>query len=58
MNPELSLLHPYPFEKLATLFKGHSAPTQLKPIALSIGEPKHASPAFVAEAIARHIGGL
>lgn len=58
MNPELSLLHPYPFEKLATLFKGHTALTQLKPIALSIGEPKHASPAFVAEAIARHIGGL
>lgn len=58
MNPDLSLLHPYPFEKLATLFKGHAAPTHLKPIALSIGEPKHASPAFVAEAIARHIGGL
>ena len=58
MNPDLSLLHPYPFEKLATLFKGHAAPAQLKPIALSIGEPKHASPAFVAEAISRHIGGL
>ncbi|MES2720745.1 MAG: succinyldiaminopimelate transaminase [Pseudomonadota bacterium] len=58
MNPDLSLLHPYPFEKLATLFKGHAAPAQLKPIALSIGEPKHASPAFVAEAIARHISGL
>ena len=58
MNPDLSLLHPYPFEKLAALFKGHDAPTQLKPIALSIGEPKHASPAFVAEAIARHISGL
>jgi len=58
MNPDLSLLHPYPFEKLATLFKGHTAPADLKPIALSIGEPKHASPAFVAEAIARHIGGL
>lgn len=58
MNPELSLLHPYPFEKLAALFKGHDAPAGLKPIALSIGEPKHASPAFVAEAIARHIGGL
>jgi len=58
MNPDLSLLHPYPFEKLAALFKGHDAPANLKPIALSIGEPKHASPAFVAEAIARHIGGL
>ena len=58
MNLDLSLLHPYLFEKLAALFKGHDAPTQLKPIALSIGEPKHASPAFVAEAIARHISGL
>lgn len=37
MNPDLSLLHPYPFEKLAALFKGHQPPAGLAPIALSIG---------------------
>lgn len=58
MNPELSLLHPYPFEKLATLFRHNAPPADRKPIALSIGEPRHAAPAFVAEAIARQIGGL
>lgn len=58
MNPELSLLHPYPFEKLATLFRHHAPPPTLKPVALSIGEPRHTAPAFVADAIARHIGGL
>lgn len=58
MNTDIDLLHPYPFEKLATLFKNHTPPADLKPIALSIGEPKHAAPAFVAEAIASHISGL
>ena len=58
MNPDLNLLHPYPFEKLAALFKGHEAPAGLKPVALSIGEPKHESPAFAREAIARHFQGL
>lgn len=58
MNPDLSLLHPYPFEKLAALFKGHQPPAGLAPIALSIGEPRHAAPAFVAETLTRHLGGL
>lgn len=47
MNPDLALLHPYPFEKLARLFSDLTPPATLKPIALSIGEPKHPSPAFV-----------
>jgi len=51
MNPDLSLLHPYPFEKLAQLFKGLTPPQDLKPIALSIGEPKHPSPSFVMDTI-------
>lgn len=58
MNPELALLHPYPFEKLARLFSDLTPPTDLKPVALSIGEPKHPSPAFVMETIqqqARHL---
>lgn len=51
MNPELELLHPYPFEKLAALFKGAEHRGGLPHIALSIGEPKHASPAFVRQAL-------
>jgi len=51
MNQELELLHPYPFEKLAALFKGTEHRGGLPHIALSIGEPKHASPAFVKQAL-------
>lgn len=58
MNPDLSQLHPYPFEKLARLFSDLTPPADLKPIALSIGEPKHPSPEFVMRTInqqARHL---
>ncbi|HEX5361771.1 MAG TPA: succinyldiaminopimelate transaminase [Fluviicoccus sp.] len=51
MNPDLSQLHPYPFEKLARLFSDLTPPADLKPIALSIGEPKHPSPDFVMRTI-------
>ena len=44
MNPLLQKLQPYPFEKLAALKAGCTPPADLSPIALSIGEPKHASP--------------
>jgi N-succinyldiaminopimelate aminotransferase len=44
MNPLLQKLQPYPFEKLAQLKAGCTPPTELSPIALSIGEPKHPSP--------------
>lgn len=43
MNPDLALLHSYPFEKLAQLFKGLTPPSHLKAVGLSIGEPKHPS---------------
>lgn len=58
MNPELQKLHAYPFEKLARLFKGIQPPAELKPIALSIGEPKHASPEFVTQAITVNLAKL
>ena len=50
MNPELDRLHPYPFEKLGALLEGTQPPDQSH-IALSIGEPRHAAPAFVLEAL-------
>lgn len=51
MNPELDKLHPYPFEKLATLKSGVTPPGELEHIALSIGEPKHDAPRFVFDVI-------
>jgi N-succinyldiaminopimelate aminotransferase len=50
VNPRLSLLHPYPFERLRALLAGIQPPP-LKHIPLSIGEPKHAPPAFIGEAL-------
>ncbi|GAA4096211.1 succinyldiaminopimelate transaminase [Zhongshania borealis] len=57
MNPNLSALQAYPFEKLRALFDGIASPTQAH-IPLSIGEPKHASPDFVARAIKDNIDKL
>ncbi|MCJ8169746.1 succinyldiaminopimelate transaminase [Atopomonas sediminilitoris] len=58
MNPALEHLHPYPFEKLRALFAGVTPAADKSPIALSIGEPKHASPAFVAQALADNLAQL
>lgn len=58
MNPELSLLQPYPFEKLAKLHAGTTPPADKRVISLSIGEPKHESPAFVKETLTTAMSGL
>ncbi len=58
MNPDLNRLQPYPFEKLRRLKAGLQAPTDKPPIALSIGEPKHAPPHFVVEEMISHLHGL
>jgi N-succinyldiaminopimelate aminotransferase len=55
MNPNLDLLHRYPFERLSDLKAGIAPPAHLAPIALSIGEPKHQSPAFVKQALIDNI---
>lgn len=58
MNPHLAQLQPYPFEKLRALFAGVTPNPQLKEIKLSIGEPQHATPAFIMEALAGGLKGL
>jgi N-succinyldiaminopimelate aminotransferase len=58
MNPGLDHLHPYPFEKLAVLKAGAEPPAALSHIALSIGEPKHATPHLVTEAVIEHLHQL
>jgi N-succinyldiaminopimelate aminotransferase len=52
MNPLLSRLQPYPFERLRQLFTGISPNPALRPISLGIGEPKHPTPAFIKQALA------
>lgn len=58
MNSRLDQLQPYPFQKLRELFAGVSPSAALAPINLSIGEPKHATPEFIKEALAANMAGL
>ena len=58
MNPLLAKLQPYPFEKLRALIAGVTPPAKLAPINLSIGEPKHPTPALVKDALAASLDGL
>lgn len=51
MNPLLAKLQPYPFERLKQLFASVNPNPTLKPISLGIGEPKHATPSFIQEAL-------
>jgi N-succinyldiaminopimelate aminotransferase len=58
VNPNLAKLQPYPFERLRQLFAGVTPPSDLAEIRLSIGEPRHATPAFIKEALAGGLAGL
>jgi N-succinyldiaminopimelate aminotransferase len=56
VNPRLSTLQPYPFEKLRTLLAGLSPAG--RPIRLSIGEPQHPTPDLIRHAVTEHLDGL
>ena len=58
MNPNLNLLQPYPFQRLRDLFKGVTPNPDFKPINLSIGEPKHATPQLIKDALVNNLAGL
>lgn len=58
MNDALNNLQPYPFEKLRALLAGAQPPAEKSAIALSIGEPKHKSPEFVAKALSDNLEQL
>lgn len=58
MNHALAYLQPYPFEKLRALLGNTTAAADKSPIALSIGEPKHRSPDFVAAALSANLDQL
>lgn len=58
MNPHLNLLQPYPFQRLRDLFDGLKPNPDFAPVNLSIGEPKHATPEIIVEALKANLGGL
>lgn len=58
MNPYLDRLQPYPFQKLRELFAGITPSTEYSAINLSIGEPKHATPEFIKQALIANLDGL
>ena len=62
MNPNLSRLQAYPFERLRQLFSDITPSAAYKPISLGIGEPRHATPELIkkayCDAINNPLGGL
>jgi N-succinyldiaminopimelate aminotransferase len=58
MNPNLSRLQPYPFERLKQLFAKVTPNPDYRPISLGIGEPRHATPALVTQALTANLAGL
>jgi N-succinyldiaminopimelate aminotransferase len=58
VNPLLARLQTYPFDKLRALLAGVTPNPALRPIDLSIGEPKHPTPALVKDALAGALDGL
>lgn len=58
MNPDLYKLQPYPFQRLRDLFAGTTPNPEYQPVNLSIGEPKHETPALISSALADNLSGL
>lgn len=58
MNPDLNRLQPYPFQKLAALFREVTPDPAYPAISLSIGEPKHPTPQFIKDALTDNLDGL
>jgi len=58
VNPRLGTLQVYPFERLRALLAGVTPNPALRPIDLSIGEPKHPAPALVTGALTKALDGL
>ncbi len=58
INAKLASLNPYPFEKLRAELAGIIPNPELRPINLSIGEPKHPTPSLVTDALKANFDGL
>jgi N-succinyldiaminopimelate aminotransferase len=58
VNPLLDRLQPYPFEKLRVLLKDATPPADLPHISFGIGEPKHATPTLIRDAVVASLDAL
>ena len=58
MNPLLNQLQPYPFARLREAMQGIDAPAGVKPVPLHIGEPKHATPKVITDALTASLNEL
>ncbi len=58
MNPLLSRLQPYPFERLRQLHADIAPNPAYAPISLGIGEPRHATPQLIKDALTASLDGL
>ncbi len=52
LNPRLSVLPEYPFDRLRALLDGIEPPGGSEPVVMSVGEPRHAPPPVIAEVFA------
>ena len=57
LNARLDTVGDYPFDRLRALLGDVSPPSGVTPIPLSLGEPQHAPPAFLAGTVAREAAG-
>ena len=58
MNPLLQRLKPYPFERLRQLHADVIPNPAYTPISLGIGEPRHATPQLIKDALSSSLAGL
>lgn len=58
MNPLLNQLQPYPFVRLREAMRDWTTPAGLQPVHLQIGEPKHATPKIITDALAASLAEL
>ena len=58
MNPLLQSLKPYPFERLRQLHADVTTNPAFAPISLGIGEPRHATPQLIKDALSSSLAGL
>ena len=58
MNPDLDRLQPYPFQRINELKAGITPPADIPLVSLAIGEPKHATPKIILDAMQENLSGL
>ena len=58
MNSLMQQLNPYPFARLRALMQDINPPENVQPVMLHIGEPKHATPQVIQDALVNNLSGL